>query len=196
VELRSNRLIMRSLAPRDFEAWSEVRLRCSDWLGVWEPQRAAGSPDPARDRQAFTARCNARNRERQLGTGYANAVFFGDQFVGEINVSNAQRGPFQSATIGYWVDEQWAGQGIVPEGLVMVIGDVFDRIGLHRLEIAIIPRNARSLSVVKKLGIRSEGVAERYLEINGVWEDHARFAITSEEWSERRSELLRFAASV
>jgi ribosomal-protein-alanine N-acetyltransferase len=33
-------------------------------------------------------------------------------------------------------------------------------------------------------------VAERYLEINGVWEDHMRFAITSEEWEQRRDELV------
>ena len=29
----------------------------------------------------------------------------------------------------------------------------------------------------------------RYLEINGVWEDHVRYAITAEEWVERREEL-------
>ena len=54
--------------------------------------------------------------------------------------------------------------------------------------------NARArsakLRVVEKLGIRKEGVAERFLQINGVWEDHARFAMTSEEWIVRRDELL------
>ena len=35
-----------------------------------------------------------------------------------------------------------------------------------------------------------EGVALRYLEINGVWEDHVRYAITTEEWEARRDELL------
>jgi ribosomal-protein-alanine N-acetyltransferase len=40
------------------------------------------------------------------------------------------------------------------------------------------------------LDIRSEGVAERYLEINGVWEDHIRYAITAEEWAERSDQLI------
>jgi ribosomal-protein-alanine N-acetyltransferase len=31
----------------------------------------------------------------------------------------------------------------------------------------------------------------RYLEINGVWEDHIRYAITSEDWAERREQFLR-----
>jgi ribosomal-protein-alanine N-acetyltransferase len=44
--------------------------------------------------------------------------------------------------------------------------------------------------VVEKLKIRDEGVAERYLEINGAWEDHIRYALTLEEWRDRRTELL------
>jgi ribosomal-protein-alanine N-acetyltransferase len=33
-------------------------------------------------------------------------------------------------------------------------------------------------------------VAVRYLAINGVWEDHIRYALTAEEWAERGKELL------
>jgi ribosomal-protein-alanine N-acetyltransferase len=43
---------------------------------------------------------------------------------------------------------------------------------------------------MEKLQYREEGIAVRYLEINGTWEDHIRFAITAEEWDERRDELL------
>jgi ribosomal-protein-alanine N-acetyltransferase len=67
----------------------------------------------------------------------------------------------------------------------------FKAISLHRVAISIIPRNTASRRVVEKLGIRQEGVAERFLEIDGVWEDHARYAITSEEWSVREFELAR-----
>jgi ribosomal-protein-alanine N-acetyltransferase len=42
--------------------------------------------------------------------------------------------------------------------------------------------------VAEKLGLREEGVAFRYLEINGVWEDHVRYAITAEEWWQRRDQ--------
>jgi ribosomal-protein-alanine N-acetyltransferase len=59
------------------------------------------------------------------------------------------------------------------------------------MQIAIIPRNGNSRRVVEKLGVRQEGVAERYLEINGVWEDHLRYAITVEEWMERGEKLCR-----
>jgi len=43
--------------------------------------------------------------------------------------------------------------------------------------------------VMEKLGIREEGLAERFLEINGVWEDHVRYGFTIEEWQQRRNEL-------
>ena len=55
---------------------------------------------------------------------------------------------------------------------------------------AIIPRNRPSRRVVEKLDLRLEGIAERYLQINGVWEDHCRYAITVEEWQHRRATLL------
>ena len=67
----------------------------------------------------------------------------------------------------------------------------FEAISLHRVEISIIPRNTASRRVVEKLGIRQEGIAERFLEIDGVWEDHVRYGITSEEWAVREPELAR-----
>ena len=66
----------------------------------------------------------------------------------------------------------------------------FEELGLHRVEAVIVPRNERSRRVVEKLDIRNEGVAVRYLEINGTWEDHVRYAITVEEWELRRDELI------
>jgi len=102
-----------------------------------------------------------------------------------------QRGPFQSAYVGYWIDEKHAGNSYVPEALVTLARHSFDELGLHRLQVAIIPRNSSSRRVVEKLGLRDEGIAVRYLEINGTWEDHVRYAITAEEWRERRDELLQ-----
>jgi ribosomal-protein-alanine N-acetyltransferase len=59
------------------------------------------------------------------------------------------------------------------------------------LQASIIPRNSPSNRVAQKLGLRNEGVAYRYLEINGIWEDHVRYAITAEDWAERREQYLR-----
>ena len=188
--LLGRRVLLRPLAVSDFAAWSEVRTRSGEWLLRWEPRRLPGQPDVTTDRDAFAVRCSARERERQLGTGYGFGVFVEGRFAGEINLSSIQRGPFQSSYVGYWIDEAVAGHGYTPEALVVLARFAFDDLRLHRIQISIIPRNAASRRVVEKLKIREEGIAERYLEINGTWEDHVRYAITAEEWVVRRDDLL------
>ncbi len=190
LELAGRRITLRTFVEGDYEQWHEVRTRCRDWLIPWEP-RPRGAPPPAEDRASFAARCAIRDRERQLGTGYGFGVFVGDRLVGEITLSSIQRGPFQSGFVGYWVDQAMAGRGYVPEAVACVLRFSFDTLGLHRVEISIIPRNRPSRRVVEKLELRQEGLSERFLEIDGRWEDHLRFAVTAEEWEARREELVK-----
>jgi ribosomal-protein-alanine N-acetyltransferase len=191
LELSGRRIVLRAMQTSDFEQWREVRRRCNDWLTRWEPRPLPGHPDATEDRRAFAAQCGARERERQLGTGYGFGIFVEGQFAGAINLSSIQRGPFQNAYIGYWIDEARAGNGYMPEAVVVMLRFAFEELNLHRVQIAIIPRNGPSRRVVTKLNLREEGVALRYLEINGAWEDHVRYAITTEEWDERRDDLLK-----
>jgi ribosomal-protein-alanine N-acetyltransferase len=189
ISLHGRRVVLRTMNEFDFEGWHEVRTRCHDWLLKWEP-RSAHSTHLAEDHRSFVNRCAIRERERQMGTGFGFGIFHNGRFIGEITLSSIQRGPLQSAFIGYWIDESAAGQGLMPEAVVTLLQYSFESLRLHRIEINIIPRNAPSRRVVEKLSIRFEGIAERYLEIDGAWEDHARYAITSEEWGDRAPELV------
>jgi ribosomal-protein-alanine N-acetyltransferase len=189
--LAGRRVQLRPLVAGDFPQWREVRRRNVDWLTRWEPLKVPGQPDVVEDADAFAVRCGARQRERQLGVAFSFGIFVGGAFAGEINLSSVQRGPFQSGYIGYWIDERHAGQGYMPEALVVLARHAFEDLRLHRLQIAIIPRNGSSRRVVEKLGIRDEGIAVRYLEINGTWEDHLRYAITAEEWADVGPGLVR-----
>ncbi|MDA8062875.1 MAG: GNAT family protein [Actinomycetota bacterium] len=191
LELSGRRVSLRPLSVGDFDAWREVRRRSRDWLVKWEPRPVPGQPDATSDRRVFAARCGARERERQLGTGYGFGVFVEGRFAGEINLSSVQRGPYQNAYVGYWIDEAMAGHGYTPEAFVVLARFAFEDLALHRLQASIIPRNAPSRRVAEKLGLRNEGTAVRYLEINGVWEDHVRYAITSEEWEQRAGAYRR-----
>ncbi len=188
--LLGRRVLLRPLTRNDFGEWREVRRRNRARLKTWEPQALPGRPDSAEDPRAFADRCSARRRERQHGTGYGFGVFVNGRFRGEMNLSSIQRGPFQSCYVGYWIDEAVAGNGYTPEALVVAARFAFEELKLHRMQVAIVPRNSASLRVVEKLDLRYEGLAERYVEINGVWEDHHRFAITEEEWRVRAPELV------
>ncbi len=183
--LTGRRVTLRGLRIEDFSAWSDVRNRCREWLLRWEP-RPARAPYPMEDRPTFGARCVMRERERALGSGYAFGMFLDEKFLGEANLSGIQRGAMQGASIGYWIDEDVAGNGYVPEACALLFQFAFEELGLHRVQISIVPRNAPSRSVARKLWLRGEGIAQRYLEIDGVWEDHVCYAITAEEWEERK----------
>jgi ribosomal-protein-alanine N-acetyltransferase len=190
LRLYGRRVVLRPLVPQDFTGWSEVRRRNGDWLTVWEPLKLPHHPDPETNREVFAARCGARDRERLAGTQYAFGIFVDGAFAGEINLNNVVRGAFQSATIGYWIDKARAGRSFMSEAVVVLSQFAFEELGLHRIEVCIIPRNSNSRRVMEKLHLREEGIAERFLEINGVWEDHVRYGFTREEWDERRDALF------
>ena len=90
----------------------------------------------------------------------------------------------RTGVVGYWVDQCYAGHGFPPMAVALLadwaLTDPFGPV-LHRLEIAILPDNARSLAVVRKVGAHHEGLRERYMYVNGQWRDHVTFALLAED---------------
>jgi ribosomal-protein-alanine N-acetyltransferase len=189
LRLYSKRVMLRPLIAQDFEAFSEVRIRNAQWLTKWEPLVPYNTADPAQNRETFANRCTVRDRDRQLGSSYTFGMFVNGSLAGEVNLNNVVRGALQCATIGYWIDEARAGNSYIAEAVMLISKFAFEQLKLHRVEICIIPRNTNSRRVMEKLQLRDEGLAERYLEINGVWEDHVRYGFTTEEWAERKDVL-------
>ena len=162
------RVMLRALDVGDHDAWRAIRIESRDWLEPWEPLPEPGSPDPVIDREAFRARCGAWERQRQFDTAYGFGLFLRDgTLLGEVSLGSVLRGPFQSCFIGYWIDAEHAGRGYIPEGVVLIIRYGFEELGLHRMEAAIVPRNDKSRRVADKLGLRDEGTASRFLQIQG-----------------------------
>jgi ribosomal-protein-alanine N-acetyltransferase len=97
--------------------------------------------------------------------------------VGVINVNEIIRGHFQSAFLGYYSFLPHAGQGLMREGLQLVLQYAFGALKLHRLEANIQPGNRPSIALAQKCGFIKEGLSRRYLKIRGRWADHERWAI-------------------
>jgi ribosomal-protein-alanine N-acetyltransferase len=108
-------------------------------------------------------------------------VTYGGQFAGQLTVGSLIWGSARSGQVGYWIDETFAGKGIIPTALAMAVDHCFFTVGLHRIEASIRPENTASRRVVEKLGFREEGIRVRQLHINGAWRDHVCYAITAEE---------------
>ena len=128
---------------------------------------------------AFREFVNRSDGDRRLS--YV-AVKDDADLVGCINLSEIVRGAFQSAYLGFYAFEPFAGQGLMREAIQLVLVEAFTTLSLHRLEANIQPANERSKRLVESLGFRREGFSPRYLKINGQWRDHERYAITAEEW--------------
>src|SRR5262249_50986284 len=96
------------------------------------------------------------------------------------------RGPAQSAYLGYYALEPFAGRGFMSAGLAMVIGAAFGKLKLHRLEANIQPNNESSLALVQRFGFQCEGYSPRYLKLAGRWRDHERWALLKEDWRQGR----------
>lgn len=176
--LRDGDVVLRPLRRSDGPAWHALRALNEGWLRPWE----ATSPEPPTGRPpTFVTYARMLNRQARKGESLPFAVEYRGELVGQVTVASITRGSLCSASIGYWVSRHVAGRGIIPTAVALTVDHCLGPVGLHRVEIAIRPENAASLRVVAKLGLREEGVRERYLHIQGQWCDHRTFAVTAEE---------------
>ena len=60
-------------------------------------------------------------------------------------------------------------------------GLAFVDLSLHRIEANIRPENEPSIRLVRGAGFRKEGYSPRYLEIDGAWRDHERWALLADD---------------
>ncbi|HEU4811630.1 MAG TPA: GNAT family protein, partial [Nocardioides sp.] len=121
------------------------------------------------------------SKQARAGTTMPFAIDVSGQFAGQVTVNNIVRGSAQFASVGYWLDREFAGRDVMPRAVAMVIDHCFTTSRLHRIEIAIRPENSNSLRVVEKLGLREIGYAPRFLHIDSDWRDHRIYAVTVEE---------------
>ena len=106
--------------------------------------------------------------------------------AGVFTISQIVRASFQSAYLGYYAHEHHSRQGLMRDGLELILNHAFGRLGLHRLEANIRPENVASIALVRRLGFTREGYSRRYLRIGGRWRDHERWAILAEDWRTQR----------
>lgn len=107
-----------------------------------------------------------------------------DGVVGVLNLSQIFRKGFENAYLGFYGMADFAGRGLMTEAVRLTVGHAFGELGLHRLEANIQPNNARSLALVRRVGFRKEGFSPRYLKVGGVWRDHERWALLSDDASQ------------
>lgn len=169
---------------RDIDEWDRVRTANRAWLAPWEATTPAGIESPGYGYVTMVRKFNHEARATRMLPWLVRYVPDGggrSVVAGQCTVSGIQLGAARFASIGYWVDRQWAGRGIIPTAVALATDYCFRALRLHRVEIAIRPENAASLRVVETLGFRYEGRKPAYLNIAGAWRDHECFALHADE---------------
>ena len=166
----------RSIRPRDARPLRTLLKDKRAWLEKWEATIPGYSAmPPVGDIIRSLLRLARQNQAAPFVIEHDGHV------VGQITVSGLSFGSLAAGSIGYWISQDVAGQGITPKAVALVADWCFTGLGIHRLEICIRPENASSLRIVRKLGMRYEGLRRRYIHIDGDWRDHFCFAVTIDE---------------
>jgi ribosomal-protein-alanine N-acetyltransferase len=177
--IRGENVYLRYPRVPDFFAWSRLRSESREFLVPWEPSWATDELSKG----AFRRRLKKYQRETRLDSAYAFFVFRNEDnaLLGGCTLSNVRRGVTQCCALGYWVGERFARQGYMFDAVRALVPFIFKTLGLHRIEAACLPSNDPSKSLLAKAGFREEGLARRYLQINGEWQDHVLFALLADE---------------
>ena len=170
---------LRTPQMSDYAEWAELRERSRAFLTPWEPTW----PKDDLTRTAFRRRLRRYAQDIRDDQAYPFFVFRApdDALLGGLTLSNIRRGVAQSCALGYWMGAPYAGRGHMTAAVRAVLPFVFDTLCLHRLEAACLPHNLPSIRLLERVGFQREGLARRYLCINGVWQDHLLYALLRDD---------------
>lgn len=105
-----------------------------------------------------------------------------DKIAGSVNLSQIFRLGFQNCYLGYYLFEEFAGEGLMAEAVGLILRHAFNNLRLHRVEANVQPENKASIAVLLRNKFMKEGFSRKYLKIGGRWRDHERYAIIREDW--------------
>jgi ribosomal-protein-alanine N-acetyltransferase len=178
-DARGQAVWLRYPQPVDYSSWAELRTLSRQHLGPWEPLWARDELT----RAAFRRRLRHYQRELREDQGYPLFIFRESDgaLLGGLTISNVRRGVTQAAGIGYWIGAPYTGRGYMSDAVQAVLPFAFGNLRLHRLEAACLPNNVASMRVLEKAGFQREGLARRYLKINGIWQDHVLYALLEDD---------------
>ena len=133
--------------------------------------------EPFRPEEFYTAEGQRTFLEDVLRTTAAgmtlpHVIVDDGRIVGRITLSTITRGPFLSASVGYWVAESANGRGVASAALARIVGIAFGELGLHRVEAGTMVHNVASQRVLERAGFEVYGMAPKFLFIDGAWRDH------------------------
>lgn len=100
-----------------------------------------------------------QNRFKKDASG-AYAIYFQRKLAGLVDLQKIHVGDNKSS-IGYWLDKNFYGKGIMTKSVKVLLKYAFDELGLNRIVIEVAVENVKSKAVAKRLGFKLEGIARQ-----------------------------------
>lgn len=82
-----------------------------------------------------------------------------------------------STSMGYWLDKEHGGKGIMRKCVKVLIDYGFNSLKLHRIEIRCVTNNIRSQNVAESLGFQKEGVLKDAIHHYGEYFDAVLYSL-------------------
>ena len=188
-ELRGDRVTLRLLHESDAEALFAVIDKSRAFL-----LRHLPWPAQCLDADDVAARIESWEIQAQMANGACWGIF--EQGARSLTSAGVQQPAgnlagviilgwiqalHRSATVSYWLGEEFTGRGLATEALRTLSRFAFDRLGLNRLEISAAVANPKSAAVATRAGFMQEGICRDYEFINGKFEDHMRLSLLARD---------------
>ena len=150
-------------------------LRNRTHLSPWEPKRGSDFYQHQTMLNLILEAEGEFHADKQVRLG----VFCqqNQHMIASIDFSQIVRGPLQACFVGYSIDAQRQGQGMMQEFMPPCLDYMFNQFNMHRVMATYTIANKRSAALLAQLGFEKEGYAKSYLNIAGTWEDHILTAL-------------------
>lgn len=89
------------------------------------------------------------------------------------------------ARIGYWLDKDHTGHGIMTRAVHLLTEYAFEALDLHRIEIHVATENHRSRRIPERLSFTLEGELRQVQRLRGAYYDHALYALLRDDEASR-----------
>ena len=85
-------------------------------------------------------------------------------------------------SIGYWIDSDFEGRGIMTRACSAIVDTGFRDYGLHRIVIQCATENVRSGAIAQRLGFAEEGILREAEWLYDHWVDLRVFSMLEQHW--------------
>jgi RimJ/RimL family protein N-acetyltransferase len=179
--IRTERLVIRKMEHGDVASYVEY---ASDWDNTL--QWLGSQIPPTAEKVHADVEQEAGDEWPGEGSSWRLAVELDGELIGNLFTDIRSGGGI--AEVGYVLRPAFRGAGYAGEATGALVDELIAHHGIHRIEASLSPRNVASMRVLESIGMTFEVLARDAYNLDGVWEDDLRYAMTAVDraaWVER-----------